>query len=450
MQALSISNIRLDQSYVEPPYDIHWDKVVIAMKMNGSSGNTDFVELVGRSFTRYGQVYEDTSQKKFGTASAYFDGIGDNFQFADAAAFDTPADFTTDCWIRLDSIAIAADRTVWQIQGTEWKLIVMGTAVGADANKIAFSDGSIDRIISSSALSANTWYYVLVQRRLGVVELFLAGTSQGTWSNSSSLTPTGFNIGSVDNGSEYFQGFIDDFRHTVGVARVSGSFTPPTTEFRTNDYDKYFGSVVLRMTMNSLTDFSQYGKSAGITGASISTLDKKYGTASLLCDGLSDYLSFSDSADWDMGGVDYSIELWVKKTGNSNGGSISSLVVKRSAANEWHLIISDANGSLEFAAWDTGGTPWFAYSGSLTWDSGTWYFVQMIKTGTSLKLYRDTIEVASGTYPASPNQQSSSLEIGGTSTFSGVRCLNGRIDDLRITKSVARPATVPSKEMAIA
>ena len=83
--------------------------------------------------------------------------------------------------------------------------------------------------ITSSPIAANTWTHVAVVRANGVYTLYVNGLSAGTWANSDAVVPPANRpyIGAVNDGSQVFNGYIDDFRITKGAARYITNFTPP-------------------------------------------------------------------------------------------------------------------------------------------------------------------------------------------------------------------------------
>lgn len=81
-------------------------------------------------------------------------------------------------------------------------------------------------------LTLDTWHHLALVRANGSLTLFLDGVSLGTISGSGYTITEGFRIGdSSRNGIAGFNGNACHFRVTVGVARYTNNFTPPTGAF---------------------------------------------------------------------------------------------------------------------------------------------------------------------------------------------------------------------------
>lgn len=87
-------------------------------------------------------------------------------------------------------------------------------------------------ITSTSSYNMSTWNHVAVSRRGSTLYLFLNGNLEKTTSISGSInnavSPNDLTLGragSVDN--YYWNGYIEEFRLSVGIARWTSNFTPP-------------------------------------------------------------------------------------------------------------------------------------------------------------------------------------------------------------------------------
>ena len=105
--------------------------------------------------------------------------------------------------------------------------------------------------------------------------------------------------------------------------------------------DAYFSDVVLLLHMGgtdgSTTFTDEKGHTVTANGdAQIDTAQSKFGGASALFDGSGDYLSVADSADFEFGSSDFTIDGWVRLHGYAtlNGSHYGSAVVAKDAAGD--------------------------------------------------------------------------------------------------------------------
>jgi hypothetical protein len=212
--------------------------------------------------------------------------------------------------------------------------------------------------------------------------------------------------------------------------------------------DPNFSSVVLLLHCdgtNGSTTFTDYSNSAKTVTANnqaqVSTASPKFGTGACELDGSQDYLSLVDSADWDFASGDFTIEMWIKP--DSVTGFQSLFNQRSSSANYCPVIIALDASTLVLLLSFTGSSWAAVYTisgGTVT--TGNWQFVQLVRSGNDFKMYLDGVQVGS-TYNSSSTLYNSteSLLIGGSgNTF----WFDGQIDDVRVTKGVARANQVPT------
>ncbi len=129
------------------------------------------------------------------------------------------------------------------------------------------------------------------------------------------------------NYNHYFNGRLDAIRISKGIARWSSNFTPENA----GHFETASGSVVtigsgadtkLLIQSNNtdgsknIEDTSIFGKEVTVNGdVQHSTGANKLGNTSLYFDGTGDYLHLNDSADWDFGSGDFTIDFWYKDDG---------------------------------------------------------------------------------------------------------------------------------------
>jgi len=212
--------------------------------------------------------------------------------------------------------------------------------------------------------------------------------------------------------------------------------------------DPDFGSVSLLLhgdgTNGStiITDSSPSPKTLTAVGdAKISTAQSKFGGASILLDGNGDYISVANTNDLDLRTGNFTIETWTWKSANGVGG-YDNLISVGNGANNFIEVSSTRGITLATADGQL-------LTASATVNNSTWHHVAICRSGSTYSIFFNGILTASGT-PSGGFDFRTNVRIGiNGSSYS----FNGYIDDLRITKGVARyagnftPPTAPFPDM---
>ncbi len=190
--------------------------------------------------------------------------------------------------------------------------------------------------------------------------------------------------------------------------------------------DPDFANVVLLMHCDgtdgstTFTDSSGSAKTLTANGnAQIDTAQSQWGGASALLDGTGDYVSAASSTDFEFGSGNVTIEGWLRLS---------------DVANFSVFYTQDGNTSLHVDAdrwvWRANNTNVFVTADTIP--ANTWFHFAFVRNGTTSRVYRDAVMVATGTSVDCANSNSA-IRIG-----TGYQSLTGHIDELRITKGVAR------------
>ncbi|RWO20649.1 LamG domain-containing protein [Mesorhizobium sp.] len=179
--------------------------------------------------------------------------------------------------------------------------------------------------------------------------------------------------------------------------------------------------------------------------AQIDTGQFKYGTASLLCDGTADFVSAPDSADWDLSDANsdpFTIECWIRRATLS----LDRTIISQSAAGQVAFSLRHPNvlntTEIVFNLSNTGAANDVVVTTSgAALTAGNWHHVAVDKDSSGkIRVYANGVMRGSATPGNSAMFNSTAiLTIGADST--GARSLDGRIDEVRITKGVARYAS---------
>lgn len=180
-------------------------------------------------------------------------------------------------------------------------------------------------------------------------------------------------------------------------------------------------------------------------------------------DGSGDYLSAPSNTALDCGTGDFTIECWVYISTRTN----SYPLVFGNNRGSWTtdalaLTNSNADSGGIYAdrfvfGWNNGGFSSVSYGTSqllvanATNSNNTWYHFAVVRNGTSIKMYRNGVEVASATISsgASFNWGYNGALVGGGNWDGAASYFNGYISNLRLLKGTAlytatfTPSTTP-------
>jgi hypothetical protein len=170
--------------------------------------------------------------------------------------------------------------------------------------------------------------------------------------------------------------------------------------------------------------------------AQIDTDQSKFGGASGLFDGTTDYLTTSDDADLELGSGDFTIEGWIRP--NSVTGQ-HNFLAKYSGTGFGAFGIDTETTTAKFYAGSTG-TSWDITTNSGksfgTVATGTWYHFAITRSGSDWFAFLDGVEGATWSSAAAILATNTPVTIGANAD--GTVGFNGWIDEIRITKGVAR------------
>ena len=218
----------------------------LMLHFDGSNGGTTFTDNAPSPHTIMvsGNTNTSTAQKKFGTASGYFDGTGDFLRIAtsgDGSYVMGTGNFTVDFWA-YDVKVADPDSTVVQIGRGQF-----GACIGyvhSGGNFVLYLSSSnggwqIASAVSMGALPGAAWAHYALVRNGNTWTTYKDGTQVSQFSSSASLYvgDEDMQIGRytyTDNSTtNEMEGYIDELRVSKGVARWTADFTPPTAPYST-------------------------------------------------------------------------------------------------------------------------------------------------------------------------------------------------------------------------
>lgn len=180
----------------------------------------------------------------------------------------------------------------------------------------------------------------------------------------------------------------------------------------------------------AITDSSSSGHTITLNGnAKHDTAQSKFGTGSVNFDGTGDYLTIPDSTDWTFGSGDFTWDFWVRFN-----------VVPTADTpflTQWNKAFRAMYNGTTLQMQVEIGSETTVTTASWSASTATWYHLAFVRSGSSWYQFVDGTQSGStGSLSGSITDLGSALHIGWQTSTSGA--LNGWIDELRISKGIAR------------
>lgn len=352
-------------------------------------------------------------------ASGYFDGTDDYLSIADNANLRPGAGaFTIEGWIYRNASGVA--HTVFAKGGASTGVVLQVTS----SNTLQFTHTTTN-ITSTGVVNAGAWNHVAVVREgtgTNQTKLYINGVNDGQGTVSTDFTQTEeARVGTNRGATEDMNGYLCDVRLVKGTAVYTSAFTPPTSPLTaiTNT------NLLCNFKNAAIFDSAAKNDLETLGNAQIDTGTKKFGTGSIEFDGTGDYLTYIGEPLL-LG--DFTVEFW--------------LYLNATAVAQGTFTVGTADNSASFSIYvGTDGKVVYYSNGDLIASSasavatGAWYNIALTRSAGSSKLFINGTQVGS-TYSDTKNYTSTTFRVG--LGYGGIVNLNGFIDDLRITKGVAR------------
>jgi hypothetical protein len=230
---------------VRPGYlaegDPSFSNVSLLLHGNGTNGSTTITDSgpSPKTVTAFDGAQISTAQSKFGGSSILFDGNNDYILPAASDDFAFGAlPFTVECWVYLNG-ASASSRCIWGFGPSDTNSFELFSDYIGNT-KITFHIYGGSSIVAPTTLN-NQWVHVAVVREgIGSLQtkMYINGVIAGsaTFSSDSPIRNMSIGRGYFNVNTAYFNGWVDDFRVTKGIARYTANFTPPDAPFPDAQY----------------------------------------------------------------------------------------------------------------------------------------------------------------------------------------------------------------------
>jgi len=394
--------------------------------------------------------------------SVYFDGSGDSVDL-------TLAD---------SNIAIVGNRVgttqfVWTIEAWVYPLSNIFTIIQRASNSVGdlewywYQDstngltwhhrqyGSNDRFAYANiVLKQKQWHHIVQQKEDNSAWVFYVNGVKCNTTYGAGGSPNAYGDVNLVNGNLTKIGasttgpagafYMSDFMFTRNIRYSGNNITLPTSPTTANSYT----SLLLNYNNAGIVDVSSRNVLETVGGAGITTLTKKYGTGSMYFDGVDDNVVIPYDEKFSLGTTDFTVEGWfnfanintnyrmlVLLGDGANGGSVY---------HGWSLgyLGSEGSNQIIFKRYD--GTDYSYTTTGVTISANTWYHIAVSRYNSVLKIFVDGVSYHSSNVTTSFNAVNTNpLRIGlgylgPAAGYGGPRYWNGYIDDLRITRGVAR------------
>lgn len=358
--------------------------------------------------------------------SGYFDGAGDTLDVASFTSIGSGS-YTVEGW------------AYWNGTGNDLGIVCtrqtgsVGFSIFLYNSNIYFTEAANTagpQVIESFSI-ANTWFHFAAVKNGTVMKLYINGVSTSSVTGTT-LISTNLSIGRevANTANFYWPGYISNVRIS-NVARYTANFTPPTSPV-TSDANTLF---LTNFTNAGIYDNAMMNDLETVGSAQVSTTQVKFGTGSMSFNGSSSYLQGPVNPSYAFSTGDFTVEFWVYVTSYT---TTATTVVRTAGTSGWACQFDGTNKMIFYA----NGVAQLTDSASPS--TGTWTYFAVVRSGSTLTMYRNGTSVASTTYATAINPTGVLLVGCGGDSVNTAYGLNGYIDDLRITKGYARTITTPT------
>jgi hypothetical protein len=406
------------------------------------------------------QAFQPFSPAAAYTPAAYggsgdFDGSS-YLSVADNAAFTFNADFTIECWFFCPRTPTANETicSKWAAGSQEY-IFEYGVRSGSNARQIRFywspfSDAGPFLTSVNDAFNVNQWNHVAVSRSGSSCKMFVNGIEVASGTNSSAGVDRGSDLAICrysGSAADYLTGYVSNFRMVKGTGVYTGAFTPPTlaplttagstsaaSYSSTTNVNTSFAaantSLLLNFTNAGIYDATTQNVVSTVGSAVTDTTTKQWPPSSIYLNGSANYLTIPAGPQWLMSG-DWTFEAWIYPT-TVTGVQIIINTRNLSAGTSPVMYL---NGSSLVI--DTGAA---AVISAGTISINSWQYVAATRSGNSWKLFIGGSQVGSTTTNTTSYSTAYGCAIGRSSAGEN---FNGYIQDVRVTKGIARTITPP-------
>ena len=364
--------------------------------------------------------------------STYFNGTTDfiNVSAQNALSFGT-GDFTIEVWVYPTAVPTGYSPVFDARTNNTAVPWIVGMITSGGVLKAVFYDGIVRTGTAPTTIQLHTWTHLAWTRTNSTLRIFVNGQIDLTSSNHIiSMNAQGTNqlIGKLWDGTGYiYQGFMSNLRVVKGTSLYTGNFNPSKLPL----------TPVVGTATNLLTTFVNIRavEYSGNTVVKANTSTLTLGTVtknnlySINFNGTSDFLSVSSSTGFAYNSNDFTWEMWVYPTAPNWASTTTVLLDHTGGAGG--LFVSNSRLSYYNVSIATN-----TASTTLIVNSSTWTHIAAARSNNVTSLFVNGALATSIT--DSNNYNISRALVIGTTSTGLINYFQGYIEDVRITKGVAR------------
>ena len=405
---------------------------------NGAQNNT-FIDSSTNNFTitRNGNTTQGSFSPYGSNWSNYFDGgTSTGLQTPTSTNLNLTGDFTIECWFNFTSTA-GLYSVIW----------TCGNGLFGLESSIAYNYPVSDafnfnvkgvNIVSSGAISLNTWYHIAVTRSSSTTRMFINGSIVATSTASYTITDAtvypntiGNRVPSAPSANYPFYGYISNFRIVKGTAVYTSAFTPSTTPLTAIS-----GTALLTCANNRFIDNSANNFTITANGTPSVQRFNPFGTSTAYStsviggsgyfDGVTDYLSVPANTELSFGTGDFTVEAWFYIPSATGGAG--------SGQTMFSIGQYDTNGILFRSGYFQFGSMTADFSSYLKY--GCWMHCAMSRSSGNFKIFIDGVTISNVTNNTS-HSSANGVFIGTSTHAPASETLKGYISNQRFIKGTA-------------
>jgi hypothetical protein len=270
----------------------------------------------------------------------------------------------------------------------------------------------------------NQWMHLAMCKTSSGIQLFangVGGTVTAISGTPQSSTGTTLTIG--QNNSVACPGYISGVRIVKGTALYSGSTytiptAPPTAVTNTKLLCNFTNAGIIDSTSDNVLQT--------VGTAQISTVQSKYGGSSMVFNGTNSNLQLPSTPTFAMGGGDWTVEMWLYP---NNVATLQGLL--SFGVGAWRFFLNNSG------LWFLNGASSIVQTAQSIVTTGQWYHVAVCRSGSSVRIFLNGTQIGS----TGTDTSTYAAGIAYVGSEAAGSYLNGYIDDLRVTRGIARYTT---------